>query len=396
MKSFLYSSPYRPSRPSQRGKIDVRPDVCSTSRHHQSGNPKFPSRFSTLVTLLMVLLVSSLVSASAIPDVSHPLAHGMFLSRTEVTLSRESVTGDHLDSHHVREGQSGYSITWVIESSLTDEAATLPILVAPEEDTDELTSSHLHARSDASTDSLPTAFDTSLSNNFTAESCPKFFNDFLSNSTVTSCYPISLLLQDSTSFFHTLTSATATSHVLDLSCAASVDTCTSIFNRLATNLLKDDACGKDYKLGNPLVANAYTGFITYEPVHRASCLKNPATNDYCFVDAATNASSPQDLDTYSIPAGYPTDEAPWPTCNKCLQASLDIFSHWAQVDGQPLTTSYLPSAMALNRHCGDNFANVNITVGKKEETTSGAWRLAAVDWRFVGWTVALSLGMSVL
>ncbi|GFF40565.1 hypothetical protein IFM61606_04579 [Aspergillus udagawae] len=388
MKSFLSSSPYRPSRPSQPGESDVRPDGCSTSRHHQSRNPKLTSRFSTLVTLLMVLLVSSLVSAAAIPDDSHPLAHGMFLSRTEVD--------DHLDSHRAQEGQSRYGRNWIIESSLTDEAATLPILVAPEEDTEEHTSSHLHARSDASTNSLPTAFDTNLSNNFTAESCPKFFNAFLSNSTVTSCYPISLLLHDSTSFFHTLTSATATSHVLDLSCAASVDTCTSIFNRLATNLLKDDACGKDYKLGNPLVASAYTGFMTYEPVYRASCLKNPATNDYCFVDAATNASSPQDLDTYSIPAGYPTDDAPWPTCNKCLQASMDIFSRWAQVDGQPLTTSYLPSAMALNRHCGPNFANVNITVGEKAKTTSGAWGPAAVDWRLVGWTVALSLGMSLL
>ncbi|EAW23463.1 uncharacterized protein NFIA_021720 [Aspergillus fischeri NRRL 181] len=390
MKSFLHPSPYRPSRPSQWGET-MGPDVCSTSRHHQSGNSKRTSRFSTLITLLMVLLLSSLVSAAAIPDDSRPLTHGVFSSRTGASPSGQSVTGDHLDS-----GQSRYGKIWVIESSLADEAATLPILVAAEEDVDEHTSSHLHARYDPSTDSLPTPFDTNLSSNFTAESCPKFFNDFLSNSTVTSCYPISLLLHDSTSFFHTLTSATATSHVLDLSCAASVDTCTSIFNRLATNLLKDDACGKDYKLGNPLVANAYTGFITYEPVYRAACLKNPATNDYCFVDAATNASSPQNLDTYSIPAGYPTDEAPWPTCNECLQASMDIFSRWAQVDGQPLTASYLPSALALNRHCGDNFANVNITVGEKAKTTSGAWKPAAVDWRLVGWTGALSLGMSLL
>ncbi|KAF4166783.1 hypothetical protein CNMCM6936_006233 [Aspergillus lentulus] len=385
MKSFLQSSPYRPRRPSQWGE-SVRPDVCSTSRHRRSGNSR-----TTLVTVLMVLLLPSLVSAAAILDDSHPLAHGMFLSRTEASPSGQSVTGEHLDS-----GQSRYGKTWVIESSLADEAATLPILVATEEDVDERTPSHLHTRADPSTDSLPTPFDTSLSNNFTADSCPKFFNDFLSNSTVTSCYSISLLLHDSTSFFHTLTSATATSHVLDLSCAASVDTCTSIFNRLATNLLKDDACGKDYKLGNPLVASAYTGFITYEPVYRATCLKNPDTNDYCFVDAATNASSPQNLDTYSIPAGYPTDEAPWPTCNECLQASMDIFSRWAQVDGQPLTSSYLPSALALNRHCGDNFANVNITVGEKAKTTSGAWRPSAVDWRLIGWTVALSLGMSLL
>ncbi|KAF7121947.1 hypothetical protein CNMCM5793_009501 [Aspergillus hiratsukae] len=379
MKSFLHSSPYRSSRPSQRGEVDVRGACAGTSRHHQSRSPKLTSRFSTLVTLLMALLVSSLVSASAIPDVSQPLPHGMFLSQTEASPSGESVTGDHLDSHRAQDE------TWVIESSLADEAATLPILVAPEEDTPSL-----HARSD-STDSLPTAFDTNLSNNFTTESCPKFFDAFLSNSTITSCYPISLLLHDSTSFFHTLTSATATSHVLDLSCAASVDTCTSIFNRLATTLLKDDACGEDYKLGNPLVSDAYTGFLTYEPVHRAACLKNPKTNDYCFVDAVTNASAPQNFDTYSIPWGYPIVSEPWPTCNECLQATMDIFSRWAQVDGQPLDTSYLPSALALNRHCGENFANVNITVGsKKSAVTSGAGA-AAVDrsLRLIAWTVAL-------
>lgn len=238
---------------------------------------------------------------------------------------------------------------------------------------------------------MPTAFDTNLSNNFTTDSCPKFFDAFLSNSTITSCYPISLLLHDSTSFFHTLTSAPATSHVLDASCAASVDTCTSIFNRLATALLKDDACGKDYKLGNPLVTDAYTGFITYEPVRRAACLKNPTTNDYCFVDAVTNASAPQNFDVYSIPWGYPIVSPPWPTCNECLQASMDIFSRWAQVDGQPLDSSYLPSALAINRHCGDNFANVNVTVGsEKSAVTSGAGAAAAaVDLRLLAWTLAL-------
>ncbi|RHZ66014.1 hypothetical protein CDV55_103322 [Aspergillus turcosus] len=387
MKSFLHSSPYRSSRPSQRGEVDVRSASCAscagTWRHRQSRNPKLTSRFSTLVTLLMALLVSSLVSASAVPDVSQPLPHGMFLSRTEASPNGESVTGDHLDGQE-GQGQFRYGETWVIESSLDNEAATLPILVAPEEDTPSL-----HARSDSSTDSLPTAFDTNLSNNFTTESCPKFFNAFLSNSTITDCYPISLLLHDSTSFFHTLTSATATSHVLDLSCAASADTCTSIFNRLAINLLKDDACGKDYKLGNPLVTDAYTGFITYEPVRRAACLTNPATNDYCFVDAVTNASAPQNFDTYSIPWGYSIVSPPWPTCNECLQASMDVFSRWAQVEGQPLDTSYLPSALALNRHCGGNFANVNITVGSEKSAVTAGAGAAAVDLRLVAWTVAL-------
>ena len=42
---------------------------------------------------------------------------------------------------------------------------------------------------------LPTPFDSSLGNNFTASSCPEFFQSFLSNSTFNECKPFSLLLQ---------------------------------------------------------------------------------------------------------------------------------------------------------------------------------------------------------
>lgn len=42
---------------------------------------------------------------------------------------------------------------------------------------------------------LPQPFDTSLGNNFTAPSCPIFFNNFLTNETFNNCLPFSLLLQ---------------------------------------------------------------------------------------------------------------------------------------------------------------------------------------------------------
>jgi len=43
--------------------------------------------------------------------------------------------------------------------------------------------------------SLPRPFDSSLGNNFTAPSCPSFFNSFLGNKTFQDCLPFSLLLQ---------------------------------------------------------------------------------------------------------------------------------------------------------------------------------------------------------
>lgn len=220
--------------------------------------------------------------------------------------------------------------------------------------------------------SFPTAFDTSLSNNFTTKSCPSFFKKFLADSSFTDCHAISTLLRDSTGFFHTLRSAASTSHVLDTACSADVSSCSSTMSSFASDLLDDDNCGEDYEAGNPLVANAYYDMITYEPIYRATCLQNPDTSDYCFVDAVTNSSNPVDYDVYFLPYGSTIDSSSTPTCGPCLQAALDIFSEWAQVKDQPLADSYLPSAKAINGRCGADFAKVNITVGEEDDVPSAA------------------------
>ena len=56
-------------------------------------------------------------------------------------------------------------------------------------------SSTLQTESPSSQDALPRPFDTSLGNNFTAPSCPAFFESFLTNETFNDCLPFSLLLQ---------------------------------------------------------------------------------------------------------------------------------------------------------------------------------------------------------
>lgn len=57
------------------------------------------------------------------------------------------------------------------------------------------TASSATASSTVSLSDLPSPFDTSLGNNFTSSSCPKFFETFLSDSTFQECLPFSLLLQ---------------------------------------------------------------------------------------------------------------------------------------------------------------------------------------------------------
>lgn len=56
-------------------------------------------------------------------------------------------------------------------------------------------SSSISIATPTAANNLPTPFDSSLGNNFTAPSCPTFFRNFMSNETFINCLPLSLLLQ---------------------------------------------------------------------------------------------------------------------------------------------------------------------------------------------------------
>ncbi|KAH8431819.1 uncharacterized protein LDX57_009470 [Aspergillus melleus] len=287
--------------------------------------------------------------------------------------------------------------TLELDPSLLERAASLPILIAPEDndlaENDDAPSS-LVGRSDS--DDMPQPFDTSTRTNFSSSTCETFVNDFLSNSTFTNCHAMSMLLRNSYSFFKTVRSATATSHVLDLSCNVDVDKCSSYMTDLAGRLLEKDACREDYKDGNSIVTDAYTNMVAYEPIYRATCLKSPNTTDYCFVDAATNTNNSADYNVYFIPFDTTITTAPFPTCNKCLQASMDVFADFAQKDGQFLVRSYLPSAEGINSKCGSDFANVNITVGEDKLLTSAASWAVGHPGPSVPYIVALGMAIVYL
>ncbi|RJE17970.1 hypothetical protein PHISCL_09697, partial [Aspergillus sclerotialis] len=210
---------------------------------------------------------------------------------------------------------------------------------------------------------FPTPFDTSLSSNFTTKSCPKFFSSLLSNPSLLNCHALSLLLQDSTSFFHTLTSLPFTSRTLDTACAAPVSKCSSLLTDFANKLLDQSNCGKDYSLGNPLVRNLYRDLVAYEPVYRSSCLTSSESNStgYCFVDAVFSNNS-ADYNLYFLPLGGELTRGVHLTCSTCLQATMGVYADWAAVEGQPLARSYIPSAKVVENACGKGFVDVNVTV----------------------------------
>ncbi|KAI2715208.1 hypothetical protein CBS147332_4862 [Penicillium roqueforti] len=276
---------------------------------------------------------------------------------------------------------------WHASGEITDRRS----LQAAEETTTVRRRTIITASNSTST-GMPKPFDT-LSYNFAnATTCIDFFAKWRANTTISNCNAISLLIENSNGFFHTLNSASATSRILDTSCSANVSKCASIMTALAADLLKPANCGDDYDNGNSVVKGTYRDLVAYEPIYRTTCLTNPSTQNYCFVDAVSNSTNPDDYNVYLMPLGTPLTVGDVPTCNKCLKTTMDVFSRWARRDGQSLDSTYLPSAKIINAHCGDGFALTNITVGSVD-VRAGAALTAPLPNLGIATLVALVLGV---
>lgn len=147
---------------------------------------------------------------------------------------------------------------------------------------------------------------------------------------------------------------------------------------LAKNIIQDSACGQDYQAQNPIVLQAHAGLVAYEPLYRATCLKNPATSNYCFADAITNASNPADSYPYYLALGIALPGSSRPTCTKCLQNAMGIFARAAVDQNQPLSTTYISAAQQIDMGCGPEFVNATVPVGTIKG--SGVTRIQAPEW----------------
>lgn len=214
---------------------------------------------------------------------------------------------------------------------------------------------------------LPTPFEVFLNNNFTSSTCPTFFNDFLKNDSVKNCHAVSLLLNTSNRFFQAGKSLAHISQVLDASCSVDYEDCSRKMSELAHQMTSKDACAADLRDENLQAVQTLDGLLSYKPLYRATCLKNPATDNYCYADAITNTSSPMDAVPYSLAIGTSLPSSGRPTCNECLQATLKIFSEDAMIKGQPLSKTYGPAASHINIGCGPSFAS-SVAVGSKDSS----------------------------
>ncbi|RPB04879.1 hypothetical protein L873DRAFT_1665391 [Choiromyces venosus 120613-1] len=223
--------------------------------------------------------------------------------------------------------------------------------------------------SDDSNEAWPKLFDsTSISANSSSESCPVFFNKFLADKGFLDCLPLSGLLLNSLSYFDITKKGTfATTKVIDKTCNVSLATCTAVMEKLGWQIRLDENCGQDFRNQNPIVIQAYTGFISYRAVYSAGCLKS-ASGSYCYVDAITNVSSPSDSYVYYLPLGIKFPGGSRPTCSSCLSQTMAIFASAAGNSSQPLSGTYVPAAEQINLGCGPNF--VNTTVEQSDASAS--------------------------
>jgi hypothetical protein len=216
--------------------------------------------------------------------------------------------------------------------------------------------------------------------------------------TFQSCVPVSLLLQNSKSFFSPARSPAVMAETLDATCAASLPICQPLMASLASDLISSSHCGADYQNQHPLVAQAHAGLVAYEPIYQATCLKSNETGNYCFADAITNQLNPRDSYPYYAAVGLNLPPASHPTCSRCLQDTMSIFAGYSKDKKQPLAATYINTAQAIDVDCGASFADTAVPVGTMISSTSGAGRshINSLAATAVAVAVAVALALSLV
>ncbi|EAA28505.2 hypothetical protein NCU00270 [Neurospora crassa OR74A] len=249
--------------------------------------------------------------------------------------------------------------------------------------------------------SLPKFFDGSLSANFGPNSnCPAFLNSFLNNQTFNQCYPISLLMQGSQSFFQAQRSLVSLTRVLDASCSPNANFCTSYLSSLASDLISDANCGAEFRAGHTVVRDAYVAMIAYAPVRSATCLKDTTTTTsssssssssssevvegYCYANAVMNFTNPSSVYVYHLALNVSLPGSTVPTCDGCLRETMQVYHAAAADRKQPVAGVYVQAAKMVNVVCGVGFANETLPEEIVSSSTSGGGAAVTLGSRKLG------------
>jgi len=178
--------------------------------------------------------------------------------------------------------------------------------------------------------------------------------------------------QNSNSFFEVTKSVLHITQTLDATCSADTTVCNPLMASLAANISASANCASDLLKRNPLIQQAELGLKAYKPLYSASCLRNPQTSSYCYADAITNSTSPNDPYIYFLPLNFTLPGGKQPTCNACLKGSMAIFSAASSDRKSAIANTYLSAAQQINLRCGPGFVNSSLAA----EVKSGASTVA--------------------
>ena len=160
--------------------------------------------------------------------------------------------------------------------------------------------------------------------------------------------------------------------------------------------MKDTNCGHDFRDQQPLVLQAYNGLVAYEPVYRATCLKDD-TNNYCYA-SAVGGQNPGDAYPYFTAIGLTLPATAQPTCSDCLKKTMQVFAEYAVRKEQPLSQTYLPCAGQVDGGCGVGFADTAVKAGSVDSgmgAKASALKGAGVQMRASGQAMVVSVVVAV-
>jgi hypothetical protein len=217
----------------------------------------------------------------------------------------------------------------------------------------------------ASSSPLPSPFDGALAANYSGN-CPAFINAMLADQRFKSCYPFSVLLQGSSSFFDAQKSFVSITRVLDASCRADLEVCTDYLSDLANDMITPQNCGDDYSSENSVVVQAYMAFQAYNTIYRATCLQDQETMSYCFANAVTNLSSTSNVYLYYLPLNSTLPPTARPNCDWCTSSTMGIYQAATADRDSAISYTFEGAAAQVNGNCGSSFVNQTLAIAATE------------------------------
>jgi len=232
---------------------------------------------------------------------------------------------------------------------------------------------------------FPQAFDTTLSNNFTTNSCTTFFTNMTESLAFRECRAFSFLSQTSSAFLQAQSNLTALNIDVWGTCNTpmTADQCTANMEWFLSQLL--DACSKEKSDDDATVLRALSSLQSFSLMRNVGCLVNQDTSTYCYIEAA-GRSNPSDLYFYTLPFGLLLPNNSTPSCSSCTKNLMGLYGSQANVtDG--LQRTYNAAARLASSKCGSSY------VSAIASSSASHW---FGDTPPSGWTFVFTLGVLLM